>query len=69
MRTIHFKNGDKREITQEIAQTVCDNLLDGCNVWQSFSDDNNKVLFIVNLSEVTYIDYAFLILNDYTCNV
>lgn len=56
MRTIHFKNREKKEVTQEIAQTICDNLLDGCNVWQSFSDDNNKVLFIVNLSEVTYID-------------
>ena len=55
MRIIHFKNGDKKEIDQKIAQTLNDRIVEGCKDWQCFSDDE-QVFLIVNLTEVTFID-------------
>lgn len=56
MRTIHFKNGDKKEITQEIAQHINNKMMNGCENFQCFSDEKDQVFLIINLLEVTYID-------------
>ena len=56
MRTIHFKNGLEKEITQEIADYLKTRITNGCKNWQSFDDDDNHVFLIINLDNIEYID-------------
>ena len=56
MKKIHFKNGGAVEISSEIAKTLQENIIKGCNDWQIFSDENDNPILFVKLSEVTYID-------------
>ncbi len=55
MGTIHFKNGEKKEISQKMAKILNDRIIEGCKDWQCFSDKDQPFL-IVNLTEVTFID-------------
>ena len=56
MMTIHFKNGTKKEISQEIAETIKKNITKGCADFQIFSDQNDKVFLFVKLNEIILID-------------
>jgi hypothetical protein len=55
---IHFKNGKTKIISQEIADVLKENIIKGCADLQMFSDinDNNKVILIIKLSEIVFID-------------
>jgi len=55
---IHFKNGKTKKISQEIADVLKENIIKGCADFQMFSDinDNNKVILIIKLSEIVFID-------------
>lgn len=55
MKTVHFKNGSTIEITQKVANILMQNITKGCGNFQCFSDENNQVDFIINLSEVVKI--------------
>ncbi len=54
--TITFKNGTKKEISQEIAEVLRNRISDGCGIFQMFSDENNKVFLFINTSEIVLID-------------
>lgn len=56
MMTIHFKNGTKKEILQETAEILKQNIIKGCADFQIFSDQNDKVFLFVKLSEIILID-------------
>lgn len=56
MNTIYFKNGKTKKVSNSIAQTLHDRLLDGCNQFQMFTDAEKKVTFIVNIFEIVWID-------------
>ena len=56
MMTIHFKNGTKKEIKQETAEILKNNIIKGCADFQIFSDENDKVFLFVKVSEIILID-------------
>lgn len=56
MKKINFKNGTTIDISLEVASIIRDRILEGCKKFQTFSDENNEVLLIVNLDEVVYIN-------------
>jgi len=56
MMTIHFKNGTKKEISQETAEILKKNIIAGCADFQIFSDQNDKVFLFVKVSEIVLID-------------
>ena len=53
---IHFKNGKTLEISQEIAELINTRILQGYNKYQTFSDKSGKLVLVVNLEEIVYID-------------
>lgn len=56
MMTIHFKNGTKKQILQETAEILKQNIIKGCADFQIFSDQNDKVFLFVKVSEIILID-------------
>ena len=56
MRIIHFKNGEKKKISQEVAQHLHSQIINGCKQWQSFGDEKDQVYLMINLNEVIFID-------------
>ena len=56
--TIHFKNGETKNIIPEIAKSIADLMLNAKNVtsFQVFKDQNENILLILQMSEITYID-------------
>ena len=52
---IYFKNGTSIEISEEIGKVLNDQIIKGCARFQTFSDQNGKLILIVNLDEVVYI--------------
>lgn len=60
MRTVHFKNGTKREIDQEIANTLREAILQGILMFQIFSEENGQkvgdAFLFINIQEIVYID-------------
>jgi len=56
MMTIHFKNGTKKQIKQETAEILKNNIIKGCADFQIFSDENDKVFLFVKVSEIILID-------------
>ena len=55
-RTIHFKNGDKKYISQEVIDYLKNRISNGCKQWQSFGDEEGNTFLILNLNEITFID-------------
>jgi hypothetical protein len=56
MKTIHFKNGSSKQISLEAANLLRDSILNGSPPFIAFSDQNGNALFMVNVSEIVYID-------------
>lgn len=56
MRTIHFKNGKKCSVSQNAVEALKKKILEGCNQYQTFTDNFGECFFIVNLQEIVYID-------------
>lgn len=54
--TIHFKNGKTLDVSQEIAEIINTRILQGCNKYQTFSGKSGKLILVVNLEEIVYID-------------
>jgi|TARA_R110000744_G_scaffold373646_1_gene485938 hypothetical protein len=55
MKTITFTNGKTMEIKDGDANTLRDNILKGAGKFQCFSDEN-ELMFMINLEEVTCIE-------------
>lgn len=54
---IHFKNGEKKYVINEIGRALADKLSQPtCANFQIFRDQNSDVLLIVNVLEITYIE-------------
>ena len=53
--TIHFKNGMTEEVINQIGEILQKRIIEGCSKFQTFSDENGKLLLIVNLDEIVYI--------------
>ena len=53
---IHFKNGTIKVITQDVAEILKKNIINGCQDFQIFTDENNIVILFIKLSEVVFID-------------
>lgn len=57
MMKIYFKNGMTKEIFRPLGEAINKRLLEGSSSnFQTFSDEFGKLLLIVNLSEVVYVD-------------
>jgi len=55
MKNIVFKNGNKLEISQYIANSISDKIIQGIpNNFEIF-DNNQEVNMIINLNEIAYI--------------
>ncbi len=55
MKTIYFKNGKTQEVSQKIVDVISQRILEGCNNFQTFSDENNECFLIVNMSEISHV--------------
>src|SRR5690606_2450692 len=55
-RTVHFKNGTRLEISQEVANLLAKAISAGSPQWQVFTDQHGNSFIFINLNEVTYID-------------
>lgn len=53
--TIKFRNKTELDITQEVANILKKRILEGCNNWQIFCDDNNEPFLFINISEIDAI--------------
>jgi hypothetical protein len=56
MMTIYFKNGKTKKVLKQIGEALESQIIKGCNKFQTFRDENGKLLLIVNLDEIVYID-------------
>lgn len=56
MMKIVFKNGKEVEISQEIAEIINHQIMNGAKQWQTFSNKGEEVILMVNLNEVAYIN-------------
>ena len=52
---IVFNNGHVQPIAQEVADIIKNKVVEGCNQFQAFYDEDLKTTLIVNLSEVTCV--------------
>lgn len=55
---IYFKTGQVMEdISEDVCTLIRDRILEekGAKTFQCFSDEKNRLLFIINISEVLYI--------------
>lgn len=57
MITINFKNGTKKDISEEIFKIISAIILEGCANFQVFSDQDNVPFLIINMSEIVCITY------------
>jgi len=55
MMTIYFKNGMTKEVIKQIGEAINKRVIEGCGKFQTFSDENENLLLIVNLEEVVYV--------------
>lgn len=52
---IYFKNETSLEITEDIGEVLYKQITTGCNKFQIFTNQYGKVILILNLDEVVYI--------------
>ena len=53
---IHFKNGITKQVPLQVAETIKQRIIEGCRNFQIFSDENNELLLVINLTEIVLID-------------
>lgn len=54
--TVFLKNGGSQRVSREVAEIIRNNIINGhAAPWQTFSDQNNNLLIMINLNEVTHI--------------
>ena len=44
-----------KEVIKQIGETINKRVIEGCGKFQTFSDENENLLLIVNLDEVVYV--------------
>lgn len=54
--TIYFKNGLQKVVHEEIAKTIERKIIQGCNNFQTFSDGDNELICIINVSEIVFVE-------------
>lgn len=54
MRTIHFKNGTSKEVSQEIIDMLIKNQLQ--SKFEVYTDLNGVTYLIINIEEINFID-------------
>lgn len=52
---IYFKNGTSIEIIEEIGKVLINRLIEGCSKFETFSDQNGKLLLILNVDEIACV--------------
>ena len=55
MKTIHYKNGLKQVITQEIANKLMEQIAKGSPTFQIFLFDDKNLNTIINVNEIVCI--------------
>ncbi len=55
MRTIHFKNGEKKEISQRDLKTIVSHQQNKSVRFEAFID-NDKIYLVINVEEIAFID-------------
>ena len=56
MKTIHFINGETKEVSEEIAQLISQYIEKNYTKFQTFKDTSGNLLFILNIDHIVYID-------------
>lgn len=56
MRTIHFKNGDTKTITDKELDYIISTYCHGDHNLKGLKDDGRRWYLIINMDEVLYID-------------
>lgn len=55
---IHFKTGETKIISQEVAEIINKQLIKGCATFQTFSNTDGKLELVINLTEILYVDQS-----------
>ena len=55
-KTITFKNGKTILVTQDVANILHKRIVEGCNNFQCFEDENKNSDRIINISEIVCIE-------------
>mgnify|MGYP000388363379 len=55
-KTITFKNGKTMLVTQDVANILHKRIVEGCNNFQCFEDENKNSDRIINISEIVCIE-------------
>lgn len=53
--TIYFRNGMSKKVIRQIGEIINERIIEGCDKFQTFSDENGNLLLIVNLEEIVYV--------------
>lgn len=53
--TIYFKTGVKLEISKEIAEIINKKIIEGCKKFQTFSNEKDELILIINVEEIVFI--------------
>jgi hypothetical protein len=54
--TIHFKDGSRKSISNEIAKVLQQRIIEGCGNFQIFTDKEGCILLFISLDAISYID-------------
>ena len=54
-KTIHFRNGEKLEVTLEIAKLLRDKILSGSPKFQCVSDQNDDLIYMINVEDISFV--------------
>lgn len=56
MRTIHFKNGEKIEVSQDVINSLSKSISKGCSQFQIFNKkEATDIQLIINVTEINYV--------------
>ena len=55
-RTIHFRCGKSKEVPVIVAHKIVENLSKGAADFQYFTDGDKRLVLVVNLKNICYID-------------
>tara|TARA_R110000822_G_scaffold293896_1_gene415932 strand:+ start:22 stop:195 length:174 start_codon:yes stop_codon:yes gene_type:complete len=55
MKKIILNNGAIVTVSLRVANTIRDRIIEGCNDFQCFTDENNDVSIIINLKDVSFL--------------
>jgi len=54
--TIHFKNGETKEISDLVADILKNRILEGAAKFQIFMNEKKEASLFINIEEIVYID-------------